>query len=84
MHFRGLLTGVLFVILLLGSLQICRYTNSFGAWLPCVVLFKKDSNRYKKVLLASLSILLFVILVLSKSRGAFLLYNGQVPLMYGF
>lgn len=74
MHFRGLLTGVLFVILLLGSLLICRYTNSFGAWLPCVVLVGKDSSRYKKVLLASLSILLFVILALSKPRGAFLLY----------
>ena len=185
MHFRGLLTGVLFVILLLGSLLLCRYTNSFGSWFPYIVLagisaivvcvqfclsrkyrintadilllsyglyaivrmllekesyieplttvkwlllgllyitgrlsdkryiplmlitlglcgvlsylfgffynpghlgayvsiglsgvisllFEKDSSRYKKVLLASLSILLFVILVLSKSRGALL------------
>ena len=38
MHFRGLLTGVLFVILLLGSLLLCRYTNSFGSWLPYNVL----------------------------------------------
>ena len=36
------------------------------------LLFEKDSSRSKKVLLASLSILLFVILVLSKSRGALL------------
>ena len=185
MQSGGLLSGVLFVILLLGSLLLCRYTNSFGTWLPCVVLagisaivvcvqlclsrkfrintadilllsyclyaivrmllekesyieplttvkwlllgllyitgrlfdkgqvplmlitvgvcgalsslfdlfhnpghlgayvsiglsgiisllFEKDSSRYKKVLLASLSILLFVILVLSKSRGALL------------
>lgn len=185
MHFGGLLTGVLFVILLLGSLLICRYTNSLGSWLPYIVLagfsaivvcvqlclsrkfrintadilllsyclyalvrillekesyieplstvkwlllgllyitgrlsdkryiplmlitlglcgvlsylfgffynpghlgvyvsiglsgvisllFEKDSSRSKKVLLASLSILLFVILVLSKSRGALL------------
>ena len=34
----------------------------------------RDQIGDKKVLLASLSILLFVILVLSKSRGAFLLY----------
>ena len=185
MQSGGLLSGVLFVILLLGSLLICRYTNSFGAWLPFIVLagisaivvcvqlclskkfrintadilllsyglyalvrmllekesyieplttvkwlllgllyitgrlsdkryiplmlitlglcgvlsylfsffynpghlgayvsiglsgvisllFEKDSSRPKKVLLASLSILLFVILVLSKSRGALL------------
>ena len=38
MHFRGLLTGVLFVILLLGSLLLCRYTNSFGSWFPYIVL----------------------------------------------
>ena len=37
-HFRGLLTGVLFVVFLLGSLLICRYTNSFGSWLQCIVL----------------------------------------------
>ena len=187
MHFGGLLTGVLFVILLLGSLLICRYTNSLGSRLPCIVLasssaivacallclsrnnkintadilllsyclyaigrmwlskeiyiepltivkwlllsllyiagrlsgntkvpvvliivgvggvlsylfdffynpghlgayvsiglsgvisllFEKDSNRYKKILIASLSILLLVILLLSKSRGALLAF----------
>lgn len=38
------------------------------------LLFEKDSNRFKKILLASLSILLLVVLVLSKSRGALLAF----------
>lgn len=38
------------------------------------LLFEKDSNRYKKILLASLSILLLVILLLSRSRGALLAF----------